>query len=465
MRHRLWCGLLLATATWCSLVGGAHAGEGARLRVATFRCDVTPPLGEAIYSGYEPLAVVEHPLLAKGIVLEDAGRRYVLCAVDWCELCNSTHLLFRQKMAEAAGCDVASVAVQTVHQHTAPMGDADAFKLLEEVENPPPHLDVAFFDEVAGRLAAAVKASLERLEPFDSVGKGEARVERVASSRRVMGDDGRIRVRWSSCKDPELRAEPEGYIDPMLKTVTLAQGDRALVRLHYYAVHPQSFYGDPRASYDYPGMARQRLEEKEGVFQIYFTGCSGDVTAGKYNDGSRGARDGLAERLFAAMEASIASTQLVPAERIDWRTTDVLLPIRTDAGYTVSDYRAKMSNPRLRASSRIGSGAMPLAFVQRSKAPIQLSALRIGDIHVLHLPGESMVEFQLYAQKLLPEDFVAVAAYGDCGPGYVCTAAAFDEGGYEPSASAVAPESEAVLKAAIGRLLGVAGDGKLKTGN
>ena len=156
------------------------------------------------------------------------------------------------------------------------------------------------------------------------------------------------------------------------------------------------------------------------------------------------------------MEASVASTRFVPAGQIEWRTTDVLLPPRSDAGYTVSDYRAKMSNAGLRAAGRIGGAAMPLAFVRRSEVPIRLSSLRMGDIHVLHLPGESMIEFQLYAQKLRPKEFVAVAAYGDCGPAYVCTAAAFDEGGYEPSASAVAPESEAVLKGAIRRLLGVA---------
>ena len=54
-------------------------------RLATFQCDVTPPLGTPIYSGYQPLAVIEHPLLAKGIVLDQGGQRYVLCALDWCE--------------------------------------------------------------------------------------------------------------------------------------------------------------------------------------------------------------------------------------------------------------------------------------------------------------------------------------------------------------------------------------------
>jgi hypothetical protein len=363
--------------------------------------------------------------------------------------------LFRRKTADAAGTKPSHVAVQTLHQHTAPMGDADAFRLLDEIEDPPPHLAPEFFDQAADRLAAAVKESLSRVEPFDSVGTGQAKVERVASTRRVPIEGGGIRVRWSSSRDPGLQAAPEGRIDPVLKTITFAQGDRPLVRLHYYATHPQSFYGDPRASYDFPGIARQRLQEKEGIFQIYFTGCGGDVTAGKYNDGSPGARDALAARLLAGMEASIALTRFVPAGRIEWRTADVRLPLRSEPGYTSAESRATMANPQAAASTRIYRGAMRLAFAARIEEPITLSSLAIGPARILHLPGEAMVEFQLYAQRLMPEHFVAVAAYGDCGPGYICTEQAFGEGGYEPTDALVAPPSEAVLKGAIRQLLGV----------
>ena len=79
--------------------------------------------------------------------------------------------------------------------------------------------------------------------------------------------------------------------------------------MHYYATHPQSFYGDPRVTYDFPGMAREELEKQEGVFQVYFTGCAGDVLVGKYNDGTPATRDELADRLLAGMEAAIAATR------------------------------------------------------------------------------------------------------------------------------------------------------------
>jgi hypothetical protein len=48
-----------------------------------------------------------------------------------------------------------------------------------------------------------------------------------------------------------------------------------------------------------------------------------------------------------------------------------------------------------------------------------------------------------------------MAAYGDYGPGYIGTAEAYPQGGYEtsPHASLVAPEVEAVLMGAIKRLL------------
>jgi hypothetical protein len=50
---------------------------------------------------------------------------------------------------------------------------------------------------------------------------------------------------------------------------------------------------------------------------------------------------------------------------------------------------------------------------------------------------------------------VFMAAYGDYGPGYIGTQAAYPEGGYETglNASNVAPEVEPVLLDAIARLL------------
>jgi hypothetical protein len=76
-------------------------------------------------------------------------------------------------------------------------------------------------------------------------------------------------------------------------------------------------------------------------------------------------------------------------------------------------------------------------------------------VRVLHMPGELFVEYQLAAKAMRSDLKVAMAAYGDYAPGYIGTAVAYDEGGYETSkpASHVAPEVEEVLMAAMKKLL------------
>src|SRR5690606_15195015 len=98
-----------------------------------------------------------------------------------------------------------------------------------------------------------------------------------------------------------------------------------------------------------------------------------------------------------------------------------------------------------------------LAWLRRCRQedPIPVGCLRLGDARILHLPGELLVEYQLAAQALRPDLFVAMAAYGDIAPGYIGAEIAYGQGGYETSARAsrVAPGVERVLMAAIARLL------------
>jgi len=451
-RWTVWCWIVALLAASFSETG-VSGEKGRGLRVATFRCDVTPPVDGNFRGGWaQPLTRLVDPLWAKGIVLDDGSARYVLCAVDWCELCNGTHLLWCRKVAEAAATDVSRVAVQCVHQHTAPIADGDAQALLDAQPSPPQCSHRKSLEELADRLAAAVKQSLARLEPFDRVGTSQSKVDRVAANRRVVLQDGKIHVRWSSCTDPELQRAPEGLIDPMLKTITLARGDKPLVRLHYYATHPQTGLGDGPVSIDFVGFAREKLETSEGVFQIYFTGCSGNVTAGKYNDASAKARGELTERLLAAMKASAAATRLVPADRIGWQTVPLALPERTDGSFAIARNRALLSDPKADPKARVGA-ACRVAFHERIARPLELSALAIGPVRLLHVPGEPFIEFQLYAQRLAPKCFVAVAGYGDGGPGYLCTEKSYPEGGYEPTATLVTPASEAIVKKAIQHLM------------
>ena len=85
---------------------------------------------------------------------------------------------------------------------------------------------------------------------------------------------------------------------------------------------------------------------------------------------------------------------------------------------------------------------------------LDLTALRLGQFSVVHMPGELFVEYQLAAAKERAGELVATAAYGDYGPMYIGTRRAYDEGGYETTAvSRVAPAVEDVLLTAVRKLL------------
>jgi len=446
-------GSLLIGATGLDPLISAGTASPARFRLATFRCDATPPLGETLV-WLVKLETIKDPLWLKGVILEDGGQRYVLASLDWCLLCNESEWSFRETMARAAGTDASRVAIQCVHQHVAPYADEGAHRLLDGAPDSPPHLTTKFLDGLRARLGEAIGRAVEKLEPFDRVGTGMAKVERVASERRLKGPDGKIIVRGSTGgKNPALAEMPEGDIDPMIRTVTFARGDRPLARLHYYATHPQTISCDGSSSADFVGMAREAVETEEGVFQIYFTGCSGNVTVGKYNDETVEARKQLAARLRQGMRSSIAATQLAAFEQMIWRVEAVVLPVRTDAEF-VNPSRAWLADPKAPQGNRVYKGAMRLATVARAKTPFHMTSLQVGRAHIVHLPGEPMLEFQRFAQEARPGDFVSVAGYGDCGSAYICTDRAFGEGGYEPTATNLAPGAEPLVKAAIGRLLG-----------
>jgi hypothetical protein len=423
--------------------------------MAIFASDVTPPLGHPLCGGWvKPATVIAQPLVLKGVVLDDGRTRCVIAAMDWCVLSGAAFDLFRGKMAAAAGVPVTRVAIQTTHTHSAPFADARAEQVMAAAEKPLPHLDLEWLARISDDAGRAVATSLHHLQPFTHVGVGQARVEQFASIRRVVGPDGKLRTRFSTTKDASLREAPEGRIDPWLKTVTLYDQETPLVRLHYYGSHPQTGSDNGEVHPDTPGMARAYLENEEGVAQIYFTGCGGDVTAGKYNDGNPGARVTLSKQLYSGMIRAIAATRRVPVREFSWKSVDVVFPPRTEPQFSEASLRQTMNDPAQKASKRLTS-AIALAWMDRlrTRPAVDLSRLRIGPADILHLPGEPFVEYQLHAQAARPDRFVAVAGYGEGGPGYICNDAAIAEGGYEPTMARVGPPTESTLKSAIEDLL------------
>lgn len=434
----------------------ARAATESGLRIAPFRFDVSPPVGHPLCGGWiKPVVDHADALEAIGYVLLGAGQPIVVCAVDWEGIHNQAHIAWRTALAEAAGTTPERVAVQCVHQHDAPMVCLRAQELCDAQGDNLQSVDRGFFGQCLDRGRAAVRSALPRARRVTHVAHGEGRVVKVASNRRVaLGPDGKVRkMRGSSCLDEELIALPEGLIDPMLKTVAYFDGGEKIVACHYYATHPMTNYGAGHVSSDFPGLARkQRQREDPGCTHIYFTGCAGNISAGKYNPGTPEARVQLTQRIYDGIRAAERSLVRTPIGRVAWKTHSLVPEV--NPVFVEATQRAMLANKKNGPANRIRP-AMVLALMERvaQRVPIVLSALYLGDIAVLHLPAECFIEYQLRAQQFGGARFVATAAYGDGGIWYVPVKEEYPKGGYEVSVAFCAPSVDDTLTQGIRELL------------
>jgi hypothetical protein len=423
---------------------------------------VTPPPGSALCDGLVPPAKgVNDPLSARGIILKaDDQKPVVLVAVDWVGIGNGGHDAWRQAIAGACDTPLDHVSVHTLHQHDAPGCDFEAEKIASEVGISNQIFPVEYARDAIRRVATAANSVLANLDPVTHVGYGKGRVEKVASNRRILGPDGKVKlVRYSAAKDEASKQAPEGTIDPDVRLISFWNNDRPLAVLTYYATHPQSYYYTGKCSADFVGMARDQAQaaEKCGL-HIHFNGAGGNVAAGKYNDGSHEMRPVLAGRLAEGMKHAWSDSKKVPTEELefDWSTRDVNLPL--SEWYDEKQEAELLHNEQSQLIPRIRA-ARNIAWARRATngPPITIGRLRLGPMDIIHMPGELFVEYQLAAQALRPESFVCMAAYGNYGPGYIGTSIAYTQGGYEtgsnPPVSRVSPRVEAVLNGAMQELL------------
>ena len=455
---RRWTLACYAIIAWSGSTAIGQVQNSGAVMVATFDVDVTPPVG--VYMAYDPVKRVDElTLRSRGVIIRGDDAPIVLCAVDFIGIANEAHDSWRESIAIAAETTIDRVAVHALHQHDAPRVDYTAEQILRDaqVSHAGP-FDSTFARQAMHNTATAVRQAMQNLQQVTHVGFGSAEVIDVASNRRILGDDGKVRVtRYTATRDPAVRAEPVGTIDPMVNVVSFWNAEVPIAVLSYYAVHPQSYYRMGIPSPDFPGIARFiRQQAVPSAVHVHFNGAGGNLGAGKFNDGSYENRVVLAERLADGMKRAFVATEksvLKPAQ-VAWTSTSVSLPITED--FDEARYRAdvRASSTNLPAAIQ---AAQKLAWLTRHQGNhrIDIPMLSLGDIRVLHAPGELFVEYQLAAKDMRPDLKIAMAAYGDYGPCYIGTAVAYEQGGYETSEGAtnVSPAVEPVLLGAFRQLL------------
>ncbi|MPM64992.1 hypothetical protein SDC9_111884 [bioreactor metagenome] len=184
---------------------------------------------------------------------------------------------------------------------------------------------------------------------------------------------------------------------------------------------------------------------------LHFNGAGGNIAAGKYNDGSKINRWILAQRLADGMRRAWSATEkeAVAAVSVEWLVQPVRLRPSDKSLEEVNKWE------KTKEKEALPGIVSRVAYIQRYRdgGETDITCLKIGKARIIGLPGECFVEFQLFAKKIRPDLFVAVAAYGDYGPGYIAPREAYKQGGYEVEVSGISPEASDTLMQAIESLL------------
>ncbi|MFC1461112.1 hypothetical protein ACFLQR_01160 [Verrucomicrobiota bacterium] len=399
------------------------------LKLGTFIVDCTPPVGCGVLFGIiDATTSVRDPLLLRGFVLDDEGYRCLIATMDFCGLMNSAYDDLVRTLAKAANAPEERVIIHCIHQHDAPLLNYEIEAYLNCETYP-----MQWWTDVLKKCAQSAAECLDRMVTISSLGYNETRLHGYASNRRILGFDGKVvGMRFSKCSDTSLRNKPVGVIDPMLRTVAFKDSSGKIAgSLSFYATHPQVSNGRNMYSADAPGEALNLLEGHlcDGLHG-FFTGAGGNVTAGKYSSATD--KEGnllmFGKILADGISLNLGAMKWEDARELHWHSAEFPFPAQQmDKDKLLS----QINDESISHQERLRTAVLLTCLEYEKNTSYHMSLLRMGSVKMLFLPGELFVEYQLYAQSLIPDEFLAVASNCSDNFLYLPLAKHFEERGYE----------------------------------
>jgi len=443
------------------------------------RSDITPapgtPQGGWGAQLHQRGIAADLPFFATALVLAEGSTRAAIVDVDAIGFDAAFTDRILQEIEQLSGLSRSHIRLSCTHTHSGP----NTFRLPMIREG----LDLiqGYLDQLPGRIAGAVWQAQQSVRPVRvGAAKGSCSIN---ANRRVQLTDGRMGV----------GVNEEGLVDRTVRVVRLddEQGEVVATLLHY-ACHPTTIaWQSQHFTPDYPGVARQVMEKELGGHCLFLQGAAGNLAprlgftgdlsvyrkAGRIL-GLEGARLALeietrptrrTVRGFQESGAPIALYDYEPLAdgecplRVAYETT--ALPVRafpspSDAEAEAERLRAQCNQIRgkgteaeIRAATALATQAGTQAdlarlFHGKTHTGWPLQTIRIGPVALIAVAGEPFAETGMQIVAGSPFAHTLFSGYSNGGFGYIPTRQAFQEGGYEITASPFSEDAAEVLSAA-----------------
>ncbi|HEV3167872.1 MAG TPA: hypothetical protein VGZ22_27975 [Isosphaeraceae bacterium] len=411
--------------------------QGTPLHVGFAEVDLKPPLGGSIpgYFNDRKATGFHDPILAKAIVLERAGVRGAIVALDLIGL-NAREVAACRK-AVAGSTDIAPdrVWIHATHTHTSAMvpryftRDADQIVPDIYVGN----VDDRWVQEFPQRVAEAVRSALQVARATQAQ-LAQDRVENVAFYRRFTMKDGTVKTNPGR-NNPEVVA-PAGEPDPSLTVLRFADSRTLLV---IFGVHPD-VVGGTLYSADYPAYLTRKVQDHIGKDWgvVFLNAACGNINHIDVNNLQQ--KSGVEESkrigdvLGEAVVKTLSAADPVAIDALAFASQVVPSRLRTVPEVVVKEAERLLREDPAKARAFNGLFAPAAVVLGRTKEreqPAEIAAMRLGPVGLAFLPGEIFVELAREIQHNSPFDPTRVIGLSNGALGYIPHAAAYEQGGYE----------------------------------
>lgn len=416
------------------------------------RVNVTPTMGVPINGYYKPRYTegVLDDLEINALALSCGDTKILMMSMDCMALFTPDANIFLKNIAEATGLPKEAIVIHGTHTHTA--GTVDS--------NSEDKLVLEYTEFVGKRFVDAALFAIADLKPA-KMGWAVGRAPNVAFVRRFRMKDGSVRTN-PGVGNPDI-LHPIGDVDERVNILRFDREGAETIVLANQGNHPDTV-GGSKISADWPGFFRRRTEKAlDNVKAIFFNGAQGDVNHvnvnakhGDYNDMFNDFDDvsrgyGHARHMGNVMAGAVLQVY----DKVNYVDVDSLR-----FAQKVIDLPSNMPKPEdmplahkyndLHNAGRddeIPFEAMELTTVVAEAArmvrlehgpetfPLRLSALAIGNVSFLGIPGEPFNGVGIGLKEAEGWDMVMPCCNANGKEGYFPMQDAYDEGGYEARSS------------------------------
>ncbi len=430
----------------------------AQLLAGAAKSVITPPVGIDLsgFGGREGPSEGVHDDLRAGALCLEAGGSVVLMTADLIGLDSDSVAEVRESIAARTTVPAGNVMITCSHTHSGP-----ATPCLPTLGRP----DAQYMAMLKRKLAeVAVEAWEQRSPARWGVGREEVLVGINRRERR----SGQI----------VLGRNEAGTTAPYVDVLRVDAGSREPMAIWMcHPAHGVTMGGDNLLiSADWPGYAQRAVERiYPGSVALFAQGCAGNINSEPKGTFEIAQEQG--ERMGRAVEKAVDATTTESAAEVAVASETLQLPLFDpppvdEARATAEQIRRERDEKwdganygwRILLDGLVDWAQSVLELAEAGATDLtrdfEVQAVRVGDFGIVGLPGEVFVEYALNIDRDSPCRLTAVPAYTNGNIGYVPTAAAYPEGGYEVETAIryygtmmLRPESEQIILRSAQELL------------